>query len=413
MRRSYGDAALLKGCRVIDFTHINRMLSFDEHEGWLRCEAGVTIAEIVDVFLERGWFPPVVPGTKYVTVAGALASDIHGKNHHVAGSWSDHVRRVELLTANGEVVTCDRATNSDLFWATAGGQGLTGMILAMDVRLGRVRSSTTASDADQMPMIDVETIRVPDLATFLQVSAASHQREYTVGWVDGTARGRGTGRGVLMRGDWSAAPRRAVRRRAARASMARYLGSGWLINSATIKSFNTFYYRRHIRRATARTVDADRFFFPLDAVQGWNVLYGKRGFLQYQFVVPPGGGGDRVAAILEAIASSGIAASLGVIKEFGERAHGGLSFPAPGITVALDFPNTGTRLLDLLDRLDDAVASAGGRVYLAKDARLGRESFRRMYPDWSRWKEVRDAADPDQVFQSDLGRRLGLVGDAS
>lgn len=412
MRRSYGDAALLLGCRVIDFSHINRMLAFDEREGWLRCEAGVTIAEIVDTFLPRGWFPPVVPGTKHVTVGGALASDIHGKNHHVAGTWSDHVRRVELMTATGEVVVCDRDTNPDLFWATAGGQGLTGLILAMDVRLspaGKEPNRAVPGDGE-LPAIAMESVRVPDLATFLEASAASSSHTFTVGWLDGTSRGKRIGRGVLMRGDWSPTPVRARRRRPPKKSLARYLSSNWLINPATVKAFNGLYYYRHRRETKMRTIDADGFFFPLDAVAGWNAFYGRRGFLQYQFVVPDK---DSVRNALETIASAGTSASLGVIKEFGNRANGGLSFPAPGITVALDFPNTGSRLLELLERLDDVVAGAGGRVYLAKDARLGRDQFRRMYPDWARWKSVRDAIDPNGVFQSDLGRRLGLVGEPS
>lgn len=400
LRRSYGDAALLAGGRVIDASRTDRMLSFDPDSGWLRCEAGVSIADIVSTFLPRGYFPPVVPGTKYVTVAGALASDIHGKNHHVAGTWSNHVRDVELLLASGEVVRCDGNQNPDLLRATAGGQGLTGIILAMDVRLARTE-----------PSIEMESIRVPDLEGFLRVSEESAGFPYTVGWIDGTASGRAIGRGVFMRGR-TLAGRLANRREKGVSALidGRYLSTNWLLNPLFIRAFNSLYYRRQAG-SKRRHVTFDRFFFPLDAIRNWNRMYGSRGFFQYQFVVPADPDCKAVRAVLEAVASSSAGAFLGVIKEFGVQANGGLSFPIPGVTVALDFPNTGPKLLALLDRLDGLVADAGGRVYLSKDARLGRDAFRRMYPEWREWKAVKDHYDPHGVFQSELGKRLGLVGE--
>jgi FAD/FMN-containing dehydrogenase len=392
-------------------SRLDRMIAFDPASGWLRCEAGVTIADIAATFFDRGFFPPVVPGTKFVTVAGALASDIHGKNHHVAGSWSNHVRAVEVLLTGGEVVACDRENSPELFRATAGGQGLTGIILAMDVRLepaGR--------------FVEMESMQARNLDDLMRLSDGSGGWPYTVGWIDGTARGRYVGRGVFMRGRFPGAGLAKGAGASERASGeatgwtqrrspvdGRLLSFNWLLNPLSMRAFNTLYYLRQTG-TRRRQATLDDFFFPLDAVPNWNYMYGPRGFVQYQFVVPSDPRRADVQTVLETVAGSGIGAFLGVIKEFGPQAGGGLSFPIAGTTVALDFPNTGTRLMELLERLDELVAGAGGRVYLAKDARLGRDAFRRMYPDWQRWKAVRDRYDPDGTMQSELGRRLGLVG---
>jgi decaprenylphospho-beta-D-ribofuranose 2-oxidase len=403
--RAYGDAALLSDGFTLLTERLDRFLGFDPETGWLRCEAGVTIDDIIRCFLPRGFFPPVVPGTRFVTVAGALASDIHGKNHHVAGSWSSHVRRVEVLTASGEVVQCDSSSRPELFWATAGGMGLTAIILSLEVRLARVHSSA----------IEMESIRVRNLDEFFEVSAESSDWPYTVGWVDGLKGEASLGRGMFMRG------RHAPTESKSQVGLARLvpplflngrmLESNLLLNRATVRIFNAAYYRKNLRRAVRKTVAAGSFFFPLDAVANWNRIYGRRGFLQYQFVMPPDPERRGIRTALAEVAGSGVPSFLGVVKEFGDERHGGLSFPIPGVTVALDFPNVGEKLFELLERLDDLVVEAGGRVYLTKDARLNKKNFRRMYPDWERWKSVRDAVDPDGIFQSELGRRLGLVGE--
>jgi L-gulonolactone oxidase len=278
----------------------------------------------------------------------------------------------------------------------------------MDVRLARTE-----------PSIEMESIQVPDLAGFLRVSGESTGFPYTVGWIDGTAGRRAIGRGVFMRGRSVAG--RLARPVTGRKSIpavkpasalidGRYLSTNWLLNPLFIRAFNSLLYRRQ-GGSKRRHVTFDRFFFPLDAIRNWNRMYGSRGFFQYQFVVPPDPDCRAVRSVLEAVASSSAGAFLGVIKEFGDQANGGLSFPIPGVTVALDFPNTGPKLLALLDRLDGVVADAGGRVYLSKDARLGRDAFRRMYPEWREWKSVRDRHDSQGVFQSELGKRLGLVGE--
>lgn len=401
--RSYGDAPLLSDGRQVLTERLDRMLAFDPDTGWLRCEAGVSLDEIINTFLPRGYFPPVVPGTQFVTVGGALGNNIHGKNHHVAGCWGDHVRRVELLTASGEIVICDQDNHPELFWATVGGLGLTGLILSMEVKLYPVES----------PAIEMESIRVENLDEFFEVSQESAGYTHTVSWIDCVQSGDAMGRGIFMRGRH--APSGVEARPSFLDSIAefgeklvdgRHFEANWLLNKATIRMFNEAYFRKTSAGLTESVVDYVPFFFPLDAVQHWNYVYGKRGFLQYQMVVPSR---EACREILEIVSDSGMASFLAVIKEFGEQTHGGLSFPAPGVTLALDFPNYGEPLFDMLDRLDDIVVDVGGRVYLGKDARLSKDNFRQMYPEWEKWKSVRDQWDPERVFQSDLSKRLGLT----
>jgi FAD/FMN-containing dehydrogenase len=379
------------------------MLSFDPTTGWLRCEAGVTLEEIIRTFGPRGFFPPVVPGTQFVTVAGALANDIHGKNHHVDGTFAQHVRRVELLTASGDVVSCDDDHERELFEATAGGLGLTGLILALDLKLQPIAS----------PFIELESIRVENLDRFFEVSQQSGGFSHTVSWIDCIQGGKAMGRGIFMRGRHASPETDAATIKASaggRPFQVPMDAPGWLMNGLSMRLFNAAYFRKHPRGQKNALVHYAPFFFPLDAIGGWNRIYGKRGMLQYQLVVPPDPEHRAVRAVLETVTRAGQASFLSVIKEFGDSIRGGLSFPRPGCTLALDFPNTGRPLLELLNRLDDIVADAGGRVYLGKDARLSRDKFRRMYPEWSAWKHTRDQWDPQGVFQSSLGLRLGLVG---
>jgi len=405
--RSYGDTALLSGGRVILTERLDRMLDFDPETGWLRCEAGVSLRDIIAVFAPRGWYPAVVPGTCFVTVGGAVANDIHGKNHHVDGTFADHVRRVELLTATGEIVRCDAETEPELFWATVGGMGLTGLMLALDVRLVPIESE----------WIEMESIRVRNLDHFFEVSSQSSDYTHTVSWIDNSARGASTGRGLFMRGRW--APASATPKTDLLSRLKQWAdpfldlpidAPGWLLNAASIMAFNEVIYRKQLEDEVHTLVHNEPFFFPLDFVRNWNRGYGARGFLQYQLVVPHDPEHRAIRGVLEEIRKAGIFSFLAVIKEFGDRPHGGLSFPEPGVTLAMDFPNTGRSLLELFERFDRIVLDGGGKLYLGKDARLGRDTFRRMYPEWERWKAVRDHWDPDLVFQSDLGHRLGLCG---
>ncbi len=403
--RSYGDAALIEGGRVILTRRLDRMLEFDESTGWLRCEAGVSIQDLVETFLPRGWFPPVVPGTWFVTLGGAIANDIHGKNHHVDGTICDHIRRVELLTASGEVVLCDAEHEPELFWATVGGLGLTGLILSLEIRLQAVAG----------PLIEMESVRVENLDHFFEVSAQSGDFTHTVSWIDCVKTGKAMGRGIFMRGRHAGpgvqADPSVLGKVASAVSPILEVpidAPGWLMNNATMRLFNEAYFRKTPKGTTPAITHFEPFFFPLDFVGNWNRIYGERGMLQYQLVVPHDPQHAAVREVLNQITKAGMASFLAVIKEFGSGNHGGLSFPMPGVTLALDFPNSGERLHALLDRLDDIVVAAGGRVYLGKDARLSMSHFRQMYPEWAAWKATRDAWDPERVFQSGLGRRLGL-----
>ena len=406
--RSYGDAALIRDGRAVLTRRLDRILGFDPATGWLKAEAGVSMEDLLRLFVPRGFFPPVTPGTKYVTLGGALACDVHGKNHHGDGCFSNHVRSFDLLLASGEVLTVTRESDPDVFAATAGGLGLTGLILAVEVQLTAIAS----------PFIEVETERVPDLETFFAVSRASAGFTHTVAWLDCLARGRDVGRGVFIRGRHAPAGterRKGLVERLTEAA-APLLGVPFdapnlLLNQATITAFNTAYYGRHPRGVASHISAVDPFFYPLDAVRDWNRIYGGRGFYQYQMVLPPDSGHAALRELLNAIGTSGLGSFLAVLKEFGPTDNGGLSFPREGVTLALDFPNHGAPLLTLFERLDAITLAAGGRVYLGKDARLPRETFRRMYPGWEAWKATRDRLDPHHTFQSELGRRLGLSGE--
>ena len=405
--RSYGDSALLSNGRMIRTQRLDRIHAFDPDTGWLRCESGVSLKDLVDLFVPRGFFPPVVPGTQFVTVGGAIANDIHGKNHHVDGTFCDHIKNMDMLTASGEVVRCDEHQNQDLFWATVGGLGLTGIILSVDIQLQRIHN----------PWIEMESIRVENLDHFFEVSAASGDFTHTVSWVDCISGGSTMGRGIFMRGRHAEAGAEASKdlmaltaEKLSSVLSVPFDGPSWLMNNLSMRAFNETYFRKHPEGMKTTTCHYEPFFFPLDFVRDWNRIYGKRGMLQYQLVVPHDPQHIAIREVLREVTEAGMASFLSVIKEFGDQTHGGLSFPSPGVTLALDFPNTGEPLLRLLDRLDAIVLTAGGRVYLGKDARLSRANFRRMYPGWEDWKATRDKWDPTGVFSSDLGLRLGLVG---
>ena len=424
--RSYGDAALNGAGRSLLMPRLDRLLAFEEdaahpQTAWLTVEAGVSLKTILDLYAPRGWFLPVAPGTQFVTVGGAIANDVHGKNHAEAGSFGDHVRRVELLTAAGEVVVCDAETEPALFWATMGGLGLTGLILRCTLRLRRIAS----------PFLEVESVRADDLDSFLALSDEATAYPHVAGWLDANPAGGRFGRGVVLRGRHAAdaphdadapdaAPRLAALTDALKSGLKRGITDALggpieppagLLNPQTMRAFNAAYFHKAPAGLHHSRSHYLPFFFHLDAVGHWNRAYGAPGFLQYQMVVPAEADHRATRAVLAEVQRAGFTACLAVTKTLGEGAHGGLSFPGPGLTLALDFPNTGEDLRALLTRLDALVAEAGGRVYLAKDARLARADFRRMYPGWAAWKATRDAWDPAGVFQSDLGRRLGLCGE--
>ena len=402
--RSYGDAALTHEGAALKTRALNRVLSFDPESGWVKVEAGVSIAELIQRYLPLGFFPPVVPGTQFVTIGGAIANDIHGKNHHVDGTIADHVRCVELLLASGELVTCDAAHNSELFWATVGGLGLTGLILSAELKLTPVGG----------PGIEMESIRVRDLDHFFEVSESSAGFTHTVSWIDCSKRGPGMGRGIYLRGrhcDAPPKPRLLGRVAGAISPLMRVPFSmpNMLLNPLTVKAFNELYFRKHPEGTLEQVTHYEPFFFPLDFVKRWNLIYGRRGFLQYQLVVPRSPDHRAIREVLTEISEAGMGSFLAVIKEFGDQRHPHLSFPMPGVTLALDFPHYGPPLLALLSRLDRVVIEAGGRVYLGKDARLPQAHFVEMYPDWEGWRALKERWDPEQVFRSALSDRLGLT----
>ncbi|MEU9982790.1 FAD-binding oxidoreductase [Streptomyces sp. NPDC050856] len=401
--RSYGDAAQNAGGAVLDMTGLAGIRSIDAEAGVVVCDAGVSLHRLMEVLLPLGWFVPVTPGTRYVTVGGAVAADIHGKNHHVSGSFSRHVTALDLLTADGEVRAVP--AGSDLFDATTGGMGLTGVILSATVRLLPVETS----------LMSVDTERATDLDDLLaRLTTTDHRYRYSVAWVDLLARGAATGRAVLTRGDHArceALPRRArgapLAFRPGRLPAAPELLPEGLLNRATVGLFNALWYRAAPRRRTDELQRISTFFHPLDGVPHWNRVYGRGGFVQYQFAVGYGQE-ETLRRIVRRIARRGCPSFLAVLKRFGESDPGWLSFPVPGWTLALDIPARLPGLGAFLDELDEEVVAAGGRVYLAKDSRLRPELLDAMYPRLPEFRALRAALDPGGVFTSDLARRLAL-----
>ncbi|MEU2774985.1 FAD-binding oxidoreductase [Streptomyces sp. NPDC007162] len=403
--RAYGDAAQNAGGAVLDMTGLDRIHAIDADGGTVLCDAGVSLHRLMEVLLPLGWFVPVTPGTRQVTVGGAIGADIHGKNHHVSGSFSRHVLSFELLTADGHVRTVSRGT--PLFDATAGGMGLTGVILTATVRLLPVETSYMSVDTERATDLD-------DLMT--RLTDTDHRYRYSVAWIDLLARGAATGRAVLTRGDH--APREALgeHTRAGRAPLAfrprtlpaapAFVPDG-LLGRTTVGLFNEVWYRKAPRARVGRLQRVSAFFHPLDGVPHWNRVYGRAGFVQYQFAVGHGRE-DTLRRIVARISEHRCPSFLAVLKRFGDADPGWLSFPVPGWTLALDIPAGLPGLAALLDGLDEEVAAAGGRVYLAKDSRLRPELLAAMYPRLSEFRALRAELDPRGVFVSDLSRRLGL-----
>src|SRR3954447_12634118 len=404
MGRSYGDAAQNAGGHVLDMTSADRVLHADLETGLVEVEAGISLDELMNRFVPQGFFVPVTPGTRLVTVGGAIAADIHGKNHHVAGSFAQHVRWIDLLTADGQVRRIGPEADPDLFWATAGGMGLTGVILRAQVQMKVIESSRCLVDTDRTPDLD-------SLMTLL--TETDHLYEYSVAWIDTLAKGKRMGRSVVTRGRFAKLDELPEKRKA---EPLKYHGSikvkvpdvfpPGLLNLATVAAFNELWYRKSPKLKRNQLQSIPTFFHPLDGVGAWNRIYGPRGFVQYQFTVPFGQE-EAMREALERIAHSGTASFLAVLKRFGPGNPGMLSYPSPGWTLALDIPVV-KGLAGLLDQLDELVVAATGRIYLAKDSRLRAETFEKMYDRLDDFRAVRKQVDPDGVFTSDLARRLAL-----
>ena len=385
MGRSYGDVCLNPGGTLWDLRSLDRFIAFDEQTGRLRCESGTLLREIQRFGVQRGWMLPVVPGTQYVTVGGAIANDIHGKNHHRYGCFGDHVTQLTLARTSGEVLNC--LPGDTMFAATVGGLGLTGVIVEAELQLRRVPS----------PWLEVETLPYEDLEEFFALADASEADwEHTVSWIDCL---HPSGRGIFMRansvaGDQPEPPPRADLRFP-------FVPPISMVNRLSLRPFNAMYF--HLKKTQTRSLQHYvQFFHPLDRIQDWNRLYGPHGFYQYQCVLPREVGAAGVQAMLKTIASAGLGSFLAVLKTFGQRdAIGMLSFARPGVTLALDFPNTGTPTLALFERLDAIVMEAGGRLYPAKDARMPRAMFEAGYPRLKEFLPLRDAG-----ISSAMSRRL-------
>ncbi len=402
--RSYGDASVNEGGGLLDLQRLDRMLAFDPETATLHCESGVSLADIIDVFLPRGFFLPVTPGTKFVTVGGAIANDIHGKNHHCDGAFSEFVDDFDLLLASGETMACSREENSDVFWATIGGVGLTGVILTARIRLQPVQSA----------YIEVDYDRSGDLDDALATMAASDaQYQYSVAWVDCLAKGKSLGRSVLMRGNHAPAERLPAAQRgtpfavkAKRAKSVPFDFPRFALNPMSIKAFNTVFYGMHPSRKGV-FVDYDKYFYPLDGIHQWNRLYGKRGFAQYQATLPLESKSGLVA-LIERLSASRRASFLAVLKCFGDGGPGLLSHPMKGYTLTLDVPRR-SGLVPFLHELDRVLLDYGGRLYLAKDAVATPETLQAMYPNLDAFREIKGRLDPDNKFSSTMSRRLGLA----
>jgi len=404
--RSYGDTAVNSQGGVIDFSRLNCMIAFDEDTGVLECEGGVSLADILDYFVARGYFLPVTPGTKFVTVAGAIANDVHGKNHHCDGAFSNFVESITLWTPAQGRITCSPAENADIFWATVGGIGLTGIILSARLRLLPVESAYVRVDYQRCAHLDIA----------LDAMAASDQNyRYSVAWVDCLASKGSLGRSVLMRGNHaplSGLPSKLTNtpyKLPARPTLSVPLDfPGFALNKWSIKAFNTAFYAVN-RNRSGVLVDYDKYFYPLDSVLQWNRMYGKPGFIQYQATFPM----DQKAGLvkmLEYLASVQRASFLVVLKCFGEAGAGLLSYPTPGYTLALDIPNR-KGLREITQNLDKILLDHGGRLYLAKDAITDPETFAAMYhAALPQFLDIKEKVDPEGKLDSDMARRLKLTG---
>jgi L-gulonolactone oxidase len=387
--RSYGDVCLNGGNELVRMAALDRLIAADWESGVVRAEAGLTLDALLRIAVPKGWFLPVSPGTKFVTLGGAVANDVHGKNHEHAGTVGCHIRRIGLARSSGEVLELSATENVELFQATIGGLGLTGVMLWVELALKKIESS----------FIEVETLAIADLDHFFRLAEESAGWEHSVAWVDCLARGKALGRGLFMRGRHS--PRGGLRVHGDARLAVPFDAPSWLLNSATVSLFNLAY--RHRPWTLGRhTVHYDPFFYPLDAVGGWNRLYGTRGFFQHQCAVPKAAAPGAIERLLRLTAEHRQGSFLVVLKLFGARQSPGLmSFPMEGATLALDLPNRGETTRRLLADMTAAVMDAGGRIYPAKDATMSAQAFRAGYPEWRRLEALRDPK-----IMSDFWRRV-------
>lgn len=390
--KSYGDVALNKDGHIVLTERLNRFIEFNFEQGLLTAEVGVTLAEILDLIIPHGWFLPVTPGTAQVTLGGCIASDVHGKNHCTMGSFGNHIQWLELLTANNDSIICSPQQNSDFFWATIGGLGLTGIIGKACIKLRKVTC----------PHLNVTHKGIKNLDNLLKTFNETLGDNYQVAWLDLINQNKPI---LLMTGQHLTEKKIIKTTNRIKVNIPFY-APNWLLNKTRLQYFNKLYYTAQNKKNNF-VMPYQKYFYPLDQIQNWNRLYGKRGFIQYQCTLPFDNAELGLTNILQVLQKNTIPVYLAVLKKFGNPNNGLLSFPMPGITLAMDIPIT-NNLFKTLDHLDEIVIKNNGRVYLAKDARLKPEAFRAMYPHYSNWLAIKNKLDPNNMFSSSLSRRLEL-----
>lgn len=400
--RCYGDASL--GHRVISSLNFDHVISFDHARGIFDCESGITLDQILEIIVPKGWFLPVTPGTKYITIGGAIASDVHGKNHHVEGSFSNHILDMDVMLASGEIITCSEEYNNEVFEISCGGMGLSGIILRAKFKLKKITSS----------YIHQTQIKAGDLHELMELFHEYKKHTYTMAWIDCLKGGKQYGRSILMAGEHADVEELAIKQRshflnAANDTLFTFPGNlpSFFLNKYSVKSFNFFYYHKNLKKFNENIIPYDPFFFPLDKVLKWNRGYGKKGFLQYQFVLPMESSEKGMKEILFRIRENGMGSFLAVFKVFGKQSRL-ISFAREGCTLALDFPIR-NGLFPFLDELDKVVLDYGGRLYLTKDARMKPEIFWNSYPNAQKFYDLVKKYNPDHKFRSLQSDRLEIT----
>ena len=391
--RSYGDSCISEN--IVSFKNYNHFISFDEFNGVLRVQSGVLLEEIINVIISKGWFLKVNPGTKLITVGGAIASDIHGKNHHVEGCFSECVNWFSLLIPSGEVIKCSRDENEELFLSTCGGMGLTGLIIDVEIQLKKVNSI----------YINQKTIKSKNLDETFKIFESIKNDPYSVAWIDCLSKGDKIGRSIVMSGEFSNdgeliySPKKKLN--------IPFNFPSFSLNTLTVKIFNWFYYNKVRKKISHQKVNFDSFFFPLDSIRNWNRIYGKNGFTQYQFILPKEESYEGLKSILNEISKSGKGSFLAILKLYGKENKNYLSFPLEGYSLALDF-KIDKGIFNLLDKLDQIVINHKGRIYLSKDVRVSKETFEKGYPQINKFREVRRKYKFNEVLTSLQSQRVGI-----
>lgn len=399
--RCYGDASLAQ--HSVSTLKYDKVLAFDTTNGIFECQSGITLDQILDIIVPRGWFLPVTPGTKFITVGGAVASDVHGKNHHVDGSFSGHIMDMDVITGNKEMITCSAHDHSDLFWATCGGMGLTGIITRVRFSLKKISTA----------YIRQKQIKARNLEDLIRLFEEYKDYTYSMAWIDCLQKGDSFGRGILIVGEHATPEELNEQQRKAPLQLAakRKLSvpfnlPSFALNTLTVKAFNWLYYLKNTKREINNIIPYEPFFYPLDAILHWNRGYGKAGFVQYQFVLPLEKK-EGLVAILQKISDAGLGSFLAVLKVFGKQ-DSLISFPMEGYTLALDFP-VRKGLFEFLDKLDEIVLQYGGRLYLSKDARMKQEVFWQSYPNAQKFADIIKTYNGTKLFRSVQSDRLLLT----